>query len=328
MTNAALRGKPDAGNPAATPRRGSLLYNGRREFIKVGAFAALAAAGGCATQKCGVVCAGGAAKRKVGFKLGMAGYTFKEFKTDEMLDALERLDIHYLCVKNFHLPFTATDADIAEFKAKCAAKGVTPYGLGPVNTKTIDDVKRMFDFAKRLGVNVVVGVPYRRGATGKWSDQEQDRDMCEKISPLCDEYDIRFAIHNHGPDAPKCFPTGAASCEFVKDLSPRMGMCLDIGHDLRGGGDPATTIRKYHDRLFDFHLKDIIPNTDGIKATAMPLGRGVLDLPGIVEALCDVGYTGSCSIEYEKNFTDNYAELAECAGYFRALMKSAERRRA
>ena len=303
----------------------------RRDFIRAGAgaFAALAATG-CATgSKCGGApvcgCADKGKTGKVSFKLGMAGYTFKELKVDAMLDALERLDIHYLCVKNFHLPFAATDAEMAAFKERCAAKGVTPYGLGPVSAKTIDDVKEAFDFAKRLGVDIVVGVPYKRGVTGAWKDQEQNREMCEKISPLCDEYDIRFAIHNHGPDAPKCFPTGAASCEFVKDLSPRMGMCLDIGHDLRGGGDPATTIRKYHARLFDFHLKDIIPNMNGIKATAMQLGRGVLDLPSIVKALCDVGYAGSCSIEYEKNFKDNYAELAECAGYFRALVKCAER---
>ena len=305
----------------------------RREFIKAGAgaFATMAAAGCATTQECGghgcrgcaaIASAKNAGRGKVKFHLGMAGYTFKEFKTDAMLDALEKLDVHYLCVKDFHLPLTSTDAEIAVFREKCAAKGVMPYGIGPVNTKTVDDVKRMFDFAKRLGVNVVVGVPYKRGATGAWKDQEQDREMCEKISPLCDEYDIRFAIHNHGPDAPKCFPTGDASCEFVKDLSPRMGMCLDIGHNYRSGKDPAACIRKYADRLIDFHLKDIVPHTADIKADAKILGRGVLDLPGIVKALVDVGYSGSCSLEYETNFKDNFADLSECVGYFKALMRT------
>jgi len=254
------------------------------------------------------------------FHLGMAGFTFKEYKTLDMLKALERLDIHYLCVKNFHLPFEATDAEIKDFKRQCADHGVTPYGIGPVNSGTLDDVKKAFDFAKKLGVDIVVGVPFKRGATKKWADQEQDRDLCEKISPLCDAYDIRFAIHNHGPDAPKCFPTGDASCEFVKDLSPRMGMCLDIGHNYRSGKDPAACIRKYADRLIDFHLKDIQPHTTDIKADAKILGRGVLDLPGIVKALIDVGYAGSCSIEYETNYKDNFADLSECAGYFRGIV--------
>ena len=288
----------------------------RREFLGMGLGAAAVAAGGC----CSTACMCGAKSRSpVKFHLGMAGFTFKEYKTDEMLTALERLDIHYLCVKNFHLPFEATDAEIREFKRKCADHSVTPYGIGPVNLTDAEDAKAKFDFAKRLGVNVIVGVPCVKGL--KWAEQEQNRDLCEKISTLCDEYDIRFAIHNHGPDAPKCYPTGDASCEFVKDLSPRMGMCLDIGHNYRSGKDPAACIRKYADRLFDFHLKDIQPHTTDIKADAKILGRGVLDLPGILKALVDVGYAGSCSIEYETNFKDNLADLAECSGCFKALVR-------
>lgn len=291
----------------------------RREFLGLGVGATALAAGCCSSLngRCG-----SKARPSVKFHLGMAGFTFKEFTTAEMLKALERLDVHCLCVKNFHLPFEATDSEIRDFKRQCADHGVTPYGIGPVNSGTVDDVKRAFDFAKKLGVNVVVGVPFKHGATKKWADQEQDRDLCERISPLCDEYDIRFAIHNHGPDAPKCFPTGDASCEFVKDLSPRMGMCLDIGHNYRSGKDPAACIRKYHDRLFDFHLKDITPHATDIKADAKILGRGVLDLPGIVKALVDVGYSGSCSLEYETNFKDNFADLSECVGYFKALMRT------
>lgn len=291
----------------------------RREFIGMGlGTAAAVAGGGCSSLG---VCAS-KPRTAVKFHLGMAGFTFKEQKTADMLKALERLDVHYLCVKNFHLPFEATDAEIRDFKRQCADHGVTPYGIGPVNSGTLEEVKKAFDFAKKLGVDVVVGVPFKHGATKKWADQEQDRDLCEKISVLCDEYDIRFAIHNHGPDAPKCFPTGDASCEFVKDLSPRMGMCLDIGHNYRSGKDPAACIRKYADRLIDFHLKDITPHTTDIKADAKILGRGVLDLPGIVKALADVGYSGSCSLEYETNFKDNFADLCECVGYFKALMRT------
>ena len=101
-----------------------------------------------------------------------------------------------------------------------------------------------------------------------------------------------------------------------------MGMCLDIGHNYRSGKDPAACIRKYADRLIDFHLKDITPHTTDIKADAKILGRGVLDLPGIVKALADVGYSGSCSLEYETNFKDNFADLCECVGYFKALMRT------
>jgi len=45
--------------------------------------------------------------------------------------------------------------------------------------------------------------------------------------------------------------------ENVKDLVPRMGMCLDIGHDRRNGKDPVKDLEKYHTRMFDIHLKDV-----------------------------------------------------------------------
>lgn len=90
--------------------------------------------------------------------------------------------------------------------------------------------------------------------------------------------------------------------------------------DYRSGKNPSETIRRYADRLIDFHLKDIEPHKTDIKADAKILGRGVLDLPSIVRALAEVGYAGSCSIEYETNYKDNLVDLAECAGYFRALL--------
>ena len=40
----------------------------------------------------------------------------------------------------------------------------------------------------------------------------------------------------------------------------------------------------------------------------------------IVKALIDVGYDGVCALEYERDFTDNLAPIAESAGYFRGLV--------
>lgn len=42
------------------------------------------------------------------FKVGMAGYTFVNFDLDKTLQTLEKCDVHYLCIKDFHLPFNIT----------------------------------------------------------------------------------------------------------------------------------------------------------------------------------------------------------------------------
>ena len=122
----------------------------RREFLSAGAgFAGACAFGGCA----------GFCGNRTGFKLAMAGYTLNRFKTDEALDFCEKNSFRYLCVKDFHLPFKSTAAEISEFKRKCADHGVTPYGVGPIYMEKPEDARRYFDYAAALGVDILVGVP-------------------------------------------------------------------------------------------------------------------------------------------------------------------------
>ena len=121
----------------------------RRDFIKTGALGAAAALGGCTSGACGPKACRSGAKPK--FHIAMAGYTYNKFKIDETLKALERYDVHHLCVKSFHLPFDSTPAQIAEFRRKCSDHGVTPYGAGPIMMSKEDEVKRYFDYTAALG---------------------------------------------------------------------------------------------------------------------------------------------------------------------------------
>jgi sugar phosphate isomerase/epimerase len=94
-------------------------------------------------------------------------------------------------------------------------------------------------------------------------------------------------------------------------------MCLDIGHNLRNGQDPIADLKRYKSRVFDIHLKDV---TDCTKAgRAIELGRGRIDFPKFVKMLRKVGYTGCCSLEYEKDMKDPFVGIAESIGYFRAV---------
>ena len=133
---------------------------------------------------------------------------------------------------------------------------------------------------------------------------------------------MRIAIHNHGPDIPYCFPTGESAFNMVKDLDPRMGLCLDIGHDFRAGQNPADSIRKYGSRIYDMHIKNV--KFDAKKNIAVPMPRGDMDMWEIVKALVEVNYTGCCSLEYERDFKDNLAGVAESIGYFKGLIKAIE----
>ena len=243
------------------------------------------------------------ATEKDRFALGIAGYSFVHFDIDASLAMMKRLDVHFLCIKDFHLPLDSTDAEITAFHEKLAAAGVTGYAVGPLymtNSKTeIDDA---FDYAKRVGVRLMVGIP--------------NKEDLVYIADKAAEYDIRYAIHNHGPED-KLYPNATSIFELVKDLDPRMGLCFDMGHNMRDGQDPIRDLERYQKRIFDIHFKNVTAaDKDG---TTCELGRGVIDIPAFVKTLRKVGYDGKCSLEFEKDMEDPLAGLAESTGYFRGV---------
>ena len=259
-----------------------------------------------------------AASAAVPFRLGVAGFTFKDRKLDEALEIMRKADVHYLCVKDFHLPFSATDAEIDAFRKKCAAYGVTPYAIGPVYVKDAAELRGQFEFAKRLGVKTVVGVPYEPGdARDSWNKRRGSRKLLLEVEKHVKEFDIRYAIHNHGPTAPEMYPDVEYGWNLVKDLDPRIGFCMDIGWEYASGRDVAETVRKHGDRIFDVHVKNFPHGTKNGGAT--PLPRGKIDLAKVFKALADAGYDGVCSLEYEKDFKDNFAAVLECVAYERGL---------
>ena len=241
------------------------------------------------------------------FKLGIAGYTFHKFDLDKTLETLKTTDVQYLCIKDFHLSFSSTDDEIKAFHSKLAEYGVTGYGVGPIYMKTKEEVDRAFDYAKRVGVKLIVGVP--------------NYELLPYVSEKVAEYDMQYAIHLHGPDI-ELFPDADDVWENVKDLDPRMGMCLDIGHDRRNGKDPVADLEKYHSRVFDVHLKDVTGATK--MGYSVEVGRGILDIPGFVRMLRKVKYSGIVSLEHERDMDNPFMGIAESIGYFRGVVAATQ----
>lgn len=242
-------------------------------------------------------------KRGDQFNLGIAGYSFVHFGLDESLAMMKRMDVRYLCIKDFHLPFKSTDAEIAAFHEKLAQSNVTGYAVGPIYmTKSKTEIDDAFEYAKRVGVKLIVGIP--------------NKEDLEYISNKTKEYDIRYAIHNHGPED-KLYPNATSIYELVKDLDARMGLCFDMGHNIRDGHDPIADLERYHTRIFDIHLKNVTSAT--AEGSTCELGRGVIDIPAFVKMLRNVGYGGLCSLEFEKDMKDPLAGLAESVGYFKGV---------
>lgn len=239
-------------------------------------------------------------------KLGIAGYSFVNFNLEDSLKMMKRMEVKYLCIKDFHLPFDATAKDISDFHEKLADYDVTGYAVGPIYVnKSRDQIDDAFEYAQRVGVDLIVGIP-------KVEDLQY-------LSQKAEEYNIRFAIHNHGPED-KLYPNATVIYNYIKNLSSKIGICFDMGHNSRDGQDSVKDLKRYASRIFDMHFKDITePTKDG---RTIELGKGVIDIPAYIKMLKKVNYQGVCSLEHEKDMKDPLAGMAESKGYFYGVVDS------
>jgi len=247
------------------------------------------------------------------FKIGCAGYTFLKFDLDQTLAMLKRVDVRYLCIKDFHLSQTATEAEIAAFQAKLKGAGVTGYAVGPIYMTSTQAVDVAVDYAGRVGVPLIVGVPCREVDKRKVADLE----LLAYVESKVKETGIRYAIHNHGPDSLP-YATADEIMGYIGKMDPRVGMCLDIGHNARSNSDPFVALEKYPDRVLDVHIKNITAFSKAGKGIEM--SRGQLDIPVLIRTLRKIGYAGVCSLEYEKDMGDPMPGISESIGYVRGCI--------
>lgn len=215
----------------------------------------------------------------------------------------KRVGLKYICFKSFHLPLESTPAQIKAVVAKVKEAGLILYGGGVIGMKKEAQVHRAFDYAKAAGMKVIVGVPAPA--------------LLPLVNEKVQQYNIKVAIHNHGP-TDKLYPTPGSAYERIKDLDKRIGLCNDIGHTMRAGVDPAVSAKKYADRLLDVHIKDV--SEAAAKGRGVEIGRGVIDIPKFLKTLVKTKYDGNVSFEYEKDADDPMAGLAESVGYVRGVL--------
>jgi inosose dehydratase len=237
------------------------------------------------------------------FSIGMAGYSFREFSIENTIEMMKRIRITNLSLKDFHMPMNSTQEQITAIIDKFKTAGINVYTVGVVYMKTLESVDQAFEYAKMAGVKMIVGAP--------------DYELLPYVEKKVKTYDFKLAIHNHGPDNP-LYPNATDIWNHIKDLDPRIGICIDIGHTTRDGQDPSVDIARYSKRIYDIHIKDVDKATK--EGTTVEMGRGIIDIPKVVATLRKIKYSGSCSLEFEKDMKDPLAGIAESIGYFKGVM--------
>ena len=187
--------------------------------------------------------------------------------------------------------------------AKVKDAGLQLVGCGVITMNDEAAARTAFEYARDAGIPLII-----------CSLDPANVGMLDK---LVKEFNQRVAIHNHGPED-KRFPTPDSVWEGIAKLDERIGLCIDIGHTIRTGTDPAQSIRKHAKRLYDMHLKDVTsvqPNGKNIEC-----GRGVIDLVAVMKALRDIKYQNHVALEYEINADDPVPGMAESIGYVKGIL--------
>lgn len=277
----------------------------RRDFIKLAGFG-LAGASIAADRDASLI----SQKRKAGksrmnLELGMASYTFRKFSLENTLSMTKRLGLRRIAFKSFHLPLESTEAQIKAVAQKVKDAGLELYGCGVVYMTNEEEVWRAFDYAKAAGMKVIIGVP--------------NHDLLGLVNKKVQEFDMKLAIHNHGPDD-KLYPTPESAYTKIKDLDPRIGLCIDIGHTQRCGVDPSNSAARFADRLLDVHIKDVSAATK--EGTTVEIGRGVIDIPKVIRTLLKLKFAGTAAFEFEKDPDDPLPGVAESVGYVKGALSA------
>lgn len=239
-------------------------------------------------------------------RLGLASYTFRNFTRAQLIGFMKQLNVFELNAKDVkdHLPSDpeAEKAALADY----SAAGIHLHAAGAISfAKDEDaDIEAKFEYCKRAAIGVIVA--------GDPAPQTLPR-----IEKFAKQYDIKIAIHNHGPED-KLWPSPLDVLKAVKNMDRRIGCCIDVGHAVRAGTDVVKAIREVGPRLFNVHMKDLTSFQD--KESQVAVGDGRMPVREIFEALTAVNYLGFVDLEYEVHADDPMPGVIESFAYMRGVL--------
>lgn len=239
-----------------------------------------------------------------GFKLGVCSYSLREFQRGLAIRMTQALKTPYISIKEFHLSIPAPKSEWETGRQQFAKAGLKVVSGGVIYfTEDLEDARHKFEYAKAVGLPMIVGGPLSNGVP-----------MIEK---LVKEYNIKFAIHNHGPED-KNFPSPQSVLKAIQGTDPRIGLCIDLGHTARTGADLVASIAEAGNRLLELHIKDMVELRQG--ARDCDLGDGAMPVAAIFRQLKKMGYTGCVNLEHEIDGDNPLPGMQKAFSYMRGVL--------
>lgn len=215
---------------------------------------------------------------------------FRKFKPAQVIEFMHELKYPYLNIKDVHLPMTPL-ADVPALAAAYRNAGIQLTDAGAIYFKvdTDDDVRAKFEYLKAAGVKSFVGAP--------------NRNVIARVEKFVKSYDIRMAVHNHGPHDTE-WPSPFDIQKVIEPMDHRVGYCIDVGHTVRLGVDPVVAIRMAGPRLYNLHVRDLSKLNAKGEMQGLPVGDGTMPMRAIFQSLVDIKYKYFVDLELEEHEDD------------------------
>ena len=246
---------------------------------------------------------------KLGWKLTLQSWTNNKQSVHESVDLAQKLGVKYLEVypgqrlspddKAGFGP-GMSEAQMQAVLDKTKASGVQLIDTGVIGIPSKEDeARKLFEWAKKMGITTIVSEP--------------DPNALPMIDKLAGEYGIQVGIHDH----PK--PSRYWDPDYVHELTRNLkhvGFTADVGHWKRSGLDPVVVLKKYGEKVFTLHFKDLVPDANGKGMHDVVWGTGESGAAAMLAALKEKGFKGPIAIEFEYKW--DVPTLQKCVNFFHA----------
>ena len=243
---------------------------------------------------------------KITDRLGVQSYCFRNFKDNKQVaEMVKQIGVDRIEVCGVHCNFNEPagwDSVIKTYQdagVKIVSIGVEGFGADAAAAR------KRFEFAKAAGCKIISAnfAPATFMAA------------LPVVYPLCDEFDIKLAIHNHG--GYHWLGSGEILTWVFSITRCCIGLNMDTAWALDAKQNPVEWADKFAKRLYAVHLKDFVFDR-ARKQTDVVVGEGNLDLPALLKTLEKNGFSGEPIIEYEGDVADPVPALTNCVKKIKA----------
>jgi sugar phosphate isomerase/epimerase len=236
-------------------------------------------------------------------KLGIATYSMRKFPREQAIEMLGEIGTEYVSIKSFHLPYELSLPEVTAGAKQFTNAGMTILSGGNIDLRKPEELRKMFEYAKAAGMPMMVCAPTHA--------------TLDAVEKLVAEFNIKTAIHNHGPED-EHFPSPETVLKAIEKRDPRMGLCIDVGHTTRTGADLLEWVRRAGPRLFDIHIKDLRDLMD--KDSQCEVGDGAMPVVALFQQLKAMNYQGGIMLEYEIKADKPLPGMIKSVAYMRGVL--------